>query len=120
MRTESLKSQVLFPIENSHAVFARQRAKGAHARFHCELLFCSDYASEEPIFFSRLPSLATCCGMCAHFQVLSHFGGNLVVVPIVYNFAGQRAHTKQAYGQVINHKKRSQMTTLQRAWTASK
>ncbi|CAM9332790.1 unnamed protein product [Ectocarpus sp. 6 AP-2014] len=33
-------------------------------------------------------------------SVLSHFGGNLVVVPIVYNFAGQRAHTKQAYGQM--------------------
>ncbi|CAM9404457.1 unnamed protein product [Ectocarpus fasciculatus] len=33
-------------------------------------------------------------------SVLGHFGGNLVVVPIVYNFGSQRAHTKQAYGQM--------------------
>lgn len=33
-------------------------------------------------------------------QVLVHFDGNLVVVPIVYNFEAQRAHIKQAYGQV--------------------
>lgn len=34
--------------------------------------------------------------------MLAHFDGNLVVVPIVYNFESQRAHIKQAYGQVKN------------------
>lgn len=34
------------------------------------------------------------------YQVLAHFDGNLVVVPIVYNFQAQQAHIKQAYGQV--------------------
>ena len=33
-------------------------------------------------------------------SVLAHFEGNLVVVPIVYNFEAMSAHAKQAYGQV--------------------
>lgn len=34
-------------------------------------------------------------------QVLAHFSGGLVVVPIVYNFEASAAHVVQAYGQVI-------------------
>ncbi|CAM9113857.1 unnamed protein product [Scytosiphon promiscuus] len=33
-------------------------------------------------------------------SVLAHFGGNLVVIPIVYGFEQLGAHIKQAYGQV--------------------
>lgn len=33
-------------------------------------------------------------------QVLAHFNGNLVVVPIVYGFERLQAHAVQAYGQV--------------------
>lgn len=33
-------------------------------------------------------------------SVLAHFDGNLVVVPIIYNFGAMKSHAKQAYGQV--------------------
>lgn len=45
------------------------------------------------VFLTNNASSSSC-------QVLAHFDGNLVVVPIVYNFEAQRAHIKQAYGQV--------------------
>lgn len=50
------------------------------------------------VFPNKTPSSSSC-------QVLAHFDGNLVVVPIVYNFEAQQAHIKQAYGQVQKPKR---------------